>query len=81
MRREFFFEPGDQPTLHWFETEVLAEERNYQGLARLNTALIQHAVKRPLPLGRPAPGSLSLPRYSQTPQASVPTAAQRSAQV
>ncbi len=22
-------------TLHWFETEVLAEERNYQGLARL----------------------------------------------
>jgi hypothetical protein len=23
-------------TLHWFETEVLAEERNYQGLARLN---------------------------------------------
>jgi hypothetical protein len=33
-------------TLHWFETEVLAEERNYQGLARLNTALIQHAVTR-----------------------------------
>src|SRR5213593_2179720 len=31
-------------TLHWFETDVLAEERNYQGLARLNTALIQHAV-------------------------------------
>src|SRR5437016_10840342 len=29
-------------TLHWFETEVLAEERNYQGLARLNTPLIQH---------------------------------------
>jgi hypothetical protein len=26
-------------TLHWFETEVLAEERNYQGLARLNTDL------------------------------------------
>ena len=24
-------------TLHWFETDVLAEERNYQGLARLNT--------------------------------------------
>jgi hypothetical protein len=22
-------------TLHWFETEALAEERNYQGLARL----------------------------------------------
>src|SRR5260370_4483433 len=33
-------------TLHWCETEVLAEERNYQGLARLNTALIQHAVTR-----------------------------------
>jgi DDE family transposase len=28
-------------TLHWFETEVLAEERNYQRLARLNAALIQ----------------------------------------
>jgi len=27
-------------TLHWFETEVLAEERNYQGLARLNTELV-----------------------------------------
>ena len=33
-------------TLHWFETDVLAEERNYQGLARLNTALIQHASAR-----------------------------------
>jgi len=33
-------------TLHWFETEVLAEERNYQGLGRLNTALIQHASTR-----------------------------------
>ncbi len=33
-------------TLHWFETEVLAEERNYQGLARLNTALVQHASTR-----------------------------------
>ena len=33
-------------TLHRFETEVLAEERNYQGLARLNTALIQHASTR-----------------------------------
>jgi Transposase DDE domain group 1 len=31
-------------TLHWFETDVLTEERNYQGLARLNTALIQHAA-------------------------------------
>jgi hypothetical protein len=28
-------------TLHWFETEVLAEEQNYQGLARLNTELVQ----------------------------------------
>ena len=36
-------------TLHWFETEVLAEERNYQGLARLNTALLQHAVTRSAP--------------------------------
>jgi hypothetical protein len=25
--------------LHWFETAVLAEERNYPGLARLNTAV------------------------------------------
>jgi len=35
-------------TLHWFETEVLAEERNYQGLARLNTDLVQHDAARPL---------------------------------
>jgi hypothetical protein len=27
-------------TLHWFETDVLAAERNYQALVRLNTALI-----------------------------------------
>jgi hypothetical protein len=33
-------------TLHWFETDVLTEERNYQGLARLNTALIQHVAAR-----------------------------------
>src|SRR2546422_3330313 len=33
-------------TLHWFETDVLTEEQNYQGLVRLNTALIQHAVTR-----------------------------------
>jgi len=33
-------------TLHWFETDVLTEERNYQGLARLNTALIQDAAAR-----------------------------------
>src|SRR4029450_5934952 len=33
--------------LHWFETDVLREERNYQGLARLNTALIQYAAARP----------------------------------
>ena len=37
-------------TLHWFETEVLTEERNYQGLARLNTDLVQHAAARPLAL-------------------------------
>ncbi len=34
-------------TLHWFETEVVAEERNYQGLARLNTDLMQHEAARP----------------------------------
>src|SRR5229473_1874680 len=33
-------------TLHWFETEVLAEERNYQGLARLNMELVQPAAAR-----------------------------------
>jgi hypothetical protein len=33
-------------TLQWFETDVLAAERNYQGLVRLNTALIQHAAMR-----------------------------------
>src|SRR3989454_10238642 len=36
-------------TLHWFETEVLTEEQNYRGLARLNTALIQRAVTRSAP--------------------------------
>jgi hypothetical protein len=35
-------------TLHWFETEVLAEERNYQGLSRLNADLVQHDATRPL---------------------------------
>jgi hypothetical protein len=35
-------------TLHWFETDVLVEERNYQGLARLNTDLVQHEATRPL---------------------------------
>ena len=34
-------------TLHWFETDGLAEERNYQGLARLNTDLVQHEAARP----------------------------------
>ena len=33
-------------TLHWFETDVLAEERNYKGLGRLNTALLEHAAMR-----------------------------------
>ena len=33
-------------TLHWFETDVLAQERNYQGLAHLNTELIQRAATR-----------------------------------
>src|SRR6266850_321625 len=35
-------------TLHWFETEVLAEERNDEGLGRLNTELVQHGAARPL---------------------------------
>jgi Transposase DDE domain group 1 len=33
-------------TLHWFETDALAEERNYQGLSRLNTDLVQHDASR-----------------------------------
>ena len=34
-------------TLHWFETEVLAEERNYHGLTRLNADLVlRHARAR-----------------------------------
>src|SRR4029434_5850308 len=33
-------------TLHWFETEVLAEERNYDGLTRVNADLIQHVAAR-----------------------------------
>ena len=33
-------------TLHWFETEVLAEEQNYHGLTRLSADLIQHAAVR-----------------------------------
>ncbi|MBI4414125.1 MAG: transposase [candidate division NC10 bacterium] len=35
-------------TLHWFETEVLAEERNYQGLAHFNTDLVQHDATLPV---------------------------------
>jgi hypothetical protein len=35
-------------TLHWFETDVLAEERNYQGLTQLNADLVQHAAGRSL---------------------------------
>jgi len=35
-------------TRHWFETDGRAEERNAQGLARLNTALVQHAAARSL---------------------------------
>ncbi len=34
-------------TVHWFETEVLAEEQNYQGLTRLNADLVQHPAMRP----------------------------------
>lgn len=34
-------------TPHWFETEALAQERNYRGPLRLNTDLVQHEVTRP----------------------------------
>ena len=34
--------------MHWVETDVLAEERNDQGLARLKTDLVQHEAARPL---------------------------------
>ena len=33
-------------TLHWFETDVLAEEQNYHGLTRLNADLIRQAAAR-----------------------------------
>ena len=33
-------------TLHWFETDVLAEEQNYHGLTRLNADRIRHAAAR-----------------------------------
>ena len=33
-------------TLHWFETDVLAEEQNYHGLTRLNADLVQHPATR-----------------------------------
>jgi hypothetical protein len=35
-------------TRHWVETDVLAEERNDQGLARLTTDRVQHEAARPL---------------------------------
>ena len=35
-------------TLHWFDTDGLTEEPNDQGLARLNTDLVQHEAARPL---------------------------------
>src|SRR5207249_11776187 len=41
--------PGDERRAHVhgaFETEVLAEERNYDGLTRLNADLIQHVAAR-----------------------------------
>jgi hypothetical protein len=34
-------------TLHWFETDVLTDDRNDQGLARLNTDPVQHEAIRP----------------------------------
>ena len=33
-------------TLHWFETDVLAEEQNYHGLTRWNADLVQHPATR-----------------------------------
>jgi len=39
-------ERGYDETLHWFETEVLTEERNFQGLVRLNIDLVQHEATR-----------------------------------
>src|SRR5438093_11468896 len=33
-------------TLHWFETDVLAEEQNYHRLTRLNADLVQHPATR-----------------------------------
>src|SRR5262249_37535757 len=33
-------------TLHWFETNVLAEERNYQGLTQLNADPVLHSMTR-----------------------------------
>src|SRR6266536_6398751 len=33
-------------TVHRFETEVLAKERNYQGLTRVNADLVQHPATR-----------------------------------
>jgi Transposase DDE domain group 1 len=35
-------------TRHWVDTDGLTEERNDQGLARLNTDLVQHEAARPL---------------------------------
>ncbi|MDO8478703.1 MAG: transposase [Candidatus Rokubacteria bacterium] len=35
-------------TFPWFETDVLTEERNCQGLACLNTDLVQHEATRSL---------------------------------
>jgi hypothetical protein len=39
---------------HWVDTDVRTEERNDQGLARLNTDLVQHEAARPL-TRRPIP--------------------------
>src|SRR3984893_2334952 len=38
-------------TLHWFETEVLTEEDNYQGLTRLNTDVVRREAMRRPPRG------------------------------
>jgi len=38
---------GLTSTLHWFETDVLADERNYRGLSRLNLELVQREATGP----------------------------------
>src|SRR5436309_2473300 len=50
-------------TLHWFETDVLADEENDQGLSRLNTDLLQHEATRSPTRPRGRPSHAPLVRY------------------